>query len=1336
MSSTNTCPPRSYTFNFRTYDYCGKCGVHCDSEDTNVKCTICHKIFHRSCKNISKKSFLEIGPNKSYICDECHGSILPFAFSDDIDFNSALFGEGEFPCGKCHRDCLHSTPCIQCSICETWVHYECSKLTASQFNTNPYFFCSEACEICLLPFTEIKNADLVKNGILAKNALLKPKKVKKNENAVFDPSSNLSNTPLRPKCLECNKACRKKQRFFKCHICKQMIHRKCSNLTFTELQKLCASNDPFYCQKCINENIPLQGLSNDDPNFESRASTELNLDANLLGDTEYLNNLFAPELSNNDSVADDSVENNYDESDTLPERYHSANHIALEDCNIDVSKNGDFNDKSTFSSICMNIRSLANTKHFAELQVFLKSLCFNPTVMAINETHLRDNDNGPHSNLRPDYEFISNCRKYRNKGGVGLYVLKALNFEIREDLTIMREGIFESLFIEIKGKNKSFLYGTVYRPPKDLKKTSNVDRFMDSLKKCLKIISKSKKSCIIQGDLNFNLIDTDDTSASDFADLMFDNSFFSHINKPTRITRTSATCIDHIWSNIYDQDILSGIITEKIADHMTTFQFSKLDLPILQKSEKITFEKIDNIKFAKILNDKNVDDILHSQNLDLAYSKLEKRIIEAQQNSTTIKTIHKPLNQWFDRELLQLRKKRQRFYNRFKKGKSLQHENAYKRINACYEKLVIKKKRDFLHQLLIKHKSNMRKTWGVMNNLLGRSKCSKRIHSIKVDGKLESNDSKIANGFNKFFSGLPKTFHNKLPKMNENSRLNKCLNYVKGKEILNSCFLNPTSYAEVFKIIKKLKKKSSRGLDGFSPTLLKYLPDKFIYCIVHVFNLSLMKGKFISSFKQAKVIPIHKKKSKSDMNNFRPISLLPVISKILEKIVYDRVFKFLDKNNFFYKNQFGFRPNHSTEMSANVLIDKVANALEDKSKVLTVFLDMSKAFDSVDHTILLSKLFKYGIRGKAYSWFESYLKGRKQKVCFNGALSQNFCNVDCGVPQGSILGPLLYLIYVNDFHSCLSRSSCILFADDTTLVVTAKSYEDLFQFANDDLNSLYDWLCANKLTINLDKTKYIVYSISNRTSMPSNSLSLALNGVKIKRVDQFTFLGLIIDQHLSWKAHMLKILSKIQRNLSVIRKIACFLDKDALMQLFHSLILSHIRYGITVWHHSHIGLCEKIQACVNKFFRMIFFLKPRDSTQGVMKDNNILSVNQIYHFEMAKIIQRLALNGAPEAIQSIFEQHSRLVDVNLRSGSIYLPALFSTDKGQQCITFTGPNIWNSLPIQIKKDVSHISENSNIDQADYFPMKRFIFNMRTYALNNISFQAVSDSQQTSAPRNNN
>ena len=256
------------------------------------------------------------------------------------------------------------------------------------------------------------------------------------------------------------------------------------------------------------------------------------------------------------------------------------------------------------------------------------------------------------------------------------------------------------------------------------------------------------------------------------------------------------------------------------------------------------------------------------------------------------------------------------------------------------------------------------------------------------------------------------------------------------------------------------------------------------------------------------------------MNNYRPISLLPVCSKILEKLMHVRLYEFIDKKNTFYMNQFGFRPGHSTDQAGAVLVDHITKALSKNLKVASVFLDMSKAFDCVDLDILLNKLYRYGIRGVALSWFRSYLYGRTQRVFYDGFLSSNVCSIDCGVPQGSILGPLLYLIYVNDCFKCLKHSCSILYADDTTLIITARSYETLYKFMNEDLKSIYDWLCFNKLTVNASKTKYMVFSISGRTQ-PKKDQNVVLNDTTIERVDQYIFLGMNINENLSWKAHML-----------------------------------------------------------------------------------------------------------------------------------------------------------------------------------------------------------------------
>ena len=245
---------------------------------------------------------------------------------------------------------------------------------------------------------------------------------------------------------------------------------------------------------------------------------------------------------------------------------------------------------------------------------------------------------------------------------------------------------------------------------------------------------------------------------------------------------------------------------------------------------------------------------------------------------------------------------------------------------------------------------------------------------------------------------------------------------------------------------------------GFSAQIKYYY---YYYCSRCVFRC----------IKTAKVIPILKKGSALDVNNHRP-SLLPALSRILEKIMHRRSYSFLTKNNFFYKLRFGFRKKHSTNHAATALIEYICNAFESKEFAIGVFIDLSKAFDTIDHAILLDKLYKYGIRGTAHNWFYSYLHNRTQQVECGGVLSSTK-SILSGVPQGSILGPLLFLIYVNSLPTCLNCGQALMFADDTTLLFSSRSYDSSFNMANSNLENVQEWLIANKLSLNVAKTQYI-----------------------------------------------------------------------------------------------------------------------------------------------------------------------------------------------------------------------------------------------------------------------
>ena len=286
----------------------------------------------------------------------------------------------------------------------------------------------------------------------------------------------------------------------------------------------------------------------------------------------------------------------------------------------------------------------------------------------------------------------------------------------------------------------------------------------------------------------------------------------------------------------------------------------------------------------------------------------------------------------------------------------------------------------------------------------------------------------------------------------------------------------------------KYGKWSSRscGYDGLSMHLLKRIIHPLVTPITHICNLSLSTGIFPNSLKIAKIIPIYKKDDASQIKNYRPISLLPVISKILEKIAYERLYKFLIDNHILNPVQFGFRKGFSTDFAIIQTCDKIINSLANKMHIIGVFMDLSKAFDTINHEILLKKLHNYGIRGTVLSWFRDYLFHRQQYVAFHSSTSSK-SYITCGVPQGSILGPLLFLIYINDIIKSSSLLTYVLFADDTSVFYSHKCLNTLVNTLNSELAKISTWFKCKKLSLNIDKTCFINFNTSqSQLNIPNN----------------------------------------------------------------------------------------------------------------------------------------------------------------------------------------------------------------------------------------------------------
>ena len=408
----------------------------------------------------------------------------------------------------------------------------------------------------------------------------------------------------------------------------------------------------------------------------------------------------------------------------------------------------------------------------------------------------------------------------------------------------------------------------------------------------------------------------------------------------------------------------------------------------------------------------------------------------------------------------------------------------------------------------------MRKTWSVINNIIGRNNDNSSISNVfKIDGRNEINPMTIANGFCEFFTNVGKHCADKIGKSK-----NTFSQYLGNNNMKRSIYLNPTSQEEIMNILKLFKPKKSTDCDNISMKLLQDLGHCVSYPISMIVNRSLSEGVVPKSMKVAKVVPIYKSKDHQLFTNYRPISLLPTVSKILEKVIHIRLYNFLSSQAVFYHSQYGFRAKHSTVHAVCELVHEILRSFEQRTYTLATFLDLSKAFDTIDHDILLHKLSHYGIRGIALQWFKSYLSDRKQLVCYNGHRSDQF-EIKCGVPQGSVLGPLLFIIYTNDLSKVLTQAKCILFADDTTVYASSKNVHDLYSLMNAELQTLSDWFKANKLSVNATKTNYVIFSKS-RLSSEVLDKNLFVDNECIERVASTKFLGVIIDEHLQWSEHI------------------------------------------------------------------------------------------------------------------------------------------------------------------------------------------------------------------------
>ncbi len=941
---------------------------------------------------------------------------------------------------------------------------------------------------------------------------------------------------------------------------------------------------------------------------------------------------------------------------------------------------GRFNEhmNAKYSCLHLNIQSLPSKfETLQELLAVLKENDIHIDFIMLCETFL-NNDITHFYNL-PGYNLVSLNRVKLSRGGVALYISTDFNYKLRTDLGINVEGQFESIFIEAKSKkyNETVIVGEVYRIP-----NTNIN---ESLSRYATIIDRlSKYSNVYIGtDQNIDYLKINSHKGTeDLLECFLSGGFVPLINKPTRITHRSATLIDNIYTKPKQaQQITSYIMSYDISDHLPLLTLAGNTKPTKTEALTFSYKPLNTDTINAINNDlKSYDwNVLANQNdinrsYDL-FSSTVKGIIDRRAPTITrtispSKVIREP---WFSKGLQKSSKQLHKlYYKALGKKPDETPQIKYKHYRNIFNKLKRNAKHLYYQQEFNKHKNCVKKTWQLLNSVI-----NKTSNKFSILDFFSSEPKTVAQNFCTYFTDAGPNLAKNIP---QGKHLPE--HYMKGS-FLDSFYLTPTDENEVIKAMTSLKTSSSSGHDEISSTVAKKLTSGLAIPLTLLINMSIEQGKVPSALKIAKVIPIYKKDDKSEYGNYRPISLLPTFSKIYEKIMHKRLYSYVINKCIIYESQYGFRQGHSTTHAVSELVENVIKGFDNKETTLAIFLHLSKAFDTIDHDILLKKLKFYGVRGQALDWFTSYLLDRQQYVSIDGHDS-NKSHIKCGVPQGSVLGPLLFIIYTNDLPSNLSYCKSILFADDTNLFKTSKSLDDLFNQANLDLKIITDWFQTNQLSLNISKTHYILFTLGKQNT---SGYHIQLAGKRIEQKRYVKFLGLTVDEHLSWKYHADCVIKRLTSALFALRRTKKLVSRDNLLTLYYSLFYSHINYGLMLWGSASKTILNKIIVMQKKAIRLITGSHYNAHTTPLFTELKVLKFEDMYDLQLSKFIFCLYQNNIPKPLQSFFSLNSDTHNYSTRNQNNPSLPLHKCNVTAMSIFSKSYKLWYCMDLYLKSSVS-------------------------------------------------
>lgn len=847
--------------------------------------------------------------------------------------------------------------------------------------------------------------------------------------------------------------------------------------------------------------------------------------------------------------------------------------------------------RHALKSVHLNARSVRNKALL--LDEFFSQFSFNFSVVMFSETWSK--------NESDVFRMEGYNTHYLNRpcgrgGGVAVLTLEQMDCELVDAFSIVTPD-YEvlSLFAD------KVLYSVCYRPP-----SGHVPTFLEFYESFLSFVVESRCMLVAAGDYNIDMgIDT--PVCTNFTNILLSNGFNNVINNPTRITTNCQSVLDVFITNFVLSDVKAGALACSISDHLPVFfcldvasilkhpPAENLYQPVTDAALDAFRKELIQVDWRKVLTLVDADNA-YDAFLDIfkGFYQVHFPVKKRQRN----RKIRKP---WVTYELYQQMRTKDRLFRKFLRTRNLNDLTIFKQYrNKLTKKLCIARK-DYFSSFVDVKNAPSALLWDKLNMLLRRGNSRSCMSKLTIKGK-DLQGAELADAFNTFFTNMstPGSSHNACQYMNRRND--------------RTLFLQPVTVQEVISTIRSLNNSSSRDIDEIQIKPVKYVADVIAPVLTNIFNMCLTTSIFPVKLQVAKVVVLFKKGNRNELGNYRPVSILPIFSKVFEKIIHCRVLNFIETSNVLTPYQFGFRKNMSTELALLHQKEYILTQFENKKIVVGLFVDFSKAFDLVNHEVLLNKLDIYGVRGCALHLLRSYLSHRRQVVQINNSRSQ-VLPLACGVPQGSILGPLLFNLYINDIVNINQDAKFIIYADDTSIFFSGNNIDQLISSCNDTIVQLQQWSSYNSMTINTNKTKAVIFRAKNKPLLPH--ADIIFNSRPVDIVDHFKSLGVTFTAHMSWETHVNLLVTNLARITGVIGRLRYILSTKLKLLVYNSLFYSHVNYCQLVWGTTTFSNLQKIYVMQKRYLRHVYNAGYNATTAGFFHRAHVITAHKLYLYRLS-----------------------------------------------------------------------------------------------------------------------